>query len=50
MHAAKPALAMEQATASIHVNSMLNSVEGQYTSNFGLTTTLSSRNGASTLE
>lgn len=50
MHAAKPALAMEQATVSMHVSTMLNPVEGRYTSDLSLTTTLSSRNGTSTLK
>ena len=41
---------MEQAAASNDVSTVLNSAEGRYTSDFGLTTTLSSRNGASTLK
>lgn len=48
MHAAKPALAMEQATVSI--STVLKSAEGRYTSDLSLATTLRSRNGTSTLE
>ena len=50
MHAANPALAIEQATVTLHVGIKLTSINRRYTSDLSLTAALSSRNGTSALE